>query len=86
MSFLIYVMAIAQLLAFCWIYGIRRLCDDVQFMMGQSVRLHWRISWGVIAPLLMLVIFVYALVIFQPLKYNEQEFPAGIYGNYMCDR
>lgn len=78
-------MAIAQLFAFCWVYGIRRLCDDVRFMMGQPVRLHWRISWGIVAPLLMLVIFVYALVIFQPLTYNNQTFPTGIYGNCVID-
>lgn len=82
-SFLIYVMAIAQLVAFCWVYSIRRLSRDVAFMMNSRVIMYWRISWGIVAPILMMFIFVYALITFEPLSYNNQTYPVGIYGN--CD-
>lgn len=79
-SFLIYVMAIAQLITFGWIYGVRRIFRDVEFMLNRKPMLYWRISWGIITPVLMVLIFVYALATWTPLQYNNQEYSVGISG------
>lgn len=79
-SFLIYVMAIAQLITFGWIYGIRRICRDVEFMLNRRPYLYWRLSWGIITPVMMMLIFIYALITWVPLQYNEQEYSTGISG------
>lgn len=79
-SFLIYVLAIAELITFCWIYGIKRLCRDVEFMLGIKSNWYWRISWGIIAPVLMIVIFVYELIMFKPTHYNGYIYPDRFYG------
>lgn len=79
-SFLIYVMAIAELITFCWIYGIKRLCRDVEFMLGIKSNWYWRISWGIIAPVLMITIFVYELITMVPIQYNGYIYPDEFYG------
>lgn len=79
-SFLIYVLGITELITFGWIYGIKRICKDIEFMLGSKSNLYWRISWGVIAPFLMIVIFIYELVTMTPLKYKDYIYPDGFYG------
>jgi solute carrier family 6 amino acid transporter-like protein 5/7/9/14 len=44
----VFVFAIAELVAICWIYGVRRLCKDMQFMLGSTPSLYWRICWNYI--------------------------------------
>lgn len=79
-SFLIYIMAIAELIAFGWIYGIKRLCCDIEFMLGTKTNVYWRISWGVIAPVLMIGIFLNELITMTSLQYRETFYPDEYYG------
>lgn len=79
-SFLIYIMAIAELIAFGWIYGIKRLCRDIEFMLGTKTNVYWRISWGVIAPVLMIGIFINELITMKPLEYRQRVYPDHYYG------
>lgn len=84
MSFLIFLMAIAQLITFGWIYGIGRICSDVEFMLKRQPHVCWRISWGIVTPVMMILIFIYSLVTWTPLKYNQQEYSVGMSGKYMA--
>lgn len=44
-SFVVFVLAIAELIAIGWIYGIPRFCKDTEFMLGFRPNLYWRICW-----------------------------------------
>lgn len=79
-SLLIYVMAIAQLVTIGWIYGVRQICRDVEFMLNSKPNVYWRISWGIVTPVMMIGIFIYALVKWSPLEYNNQEYSVGMSG------
>ena len=75
-----YVTAIAELITFSWIYGVNRLCKDIEFMLGIKTGVYWRICWGIITPLTMIAIFIYELCRYVPLKYNNVAFPTTVYG------
>lgn len=79
-SFVAFFFAIAQLIAFGWVYGVSRLCRDVEFMLGRKTGWYWRICWGFVTPALMLAIFVYNLSTYEPLTYNRQAYPQLAYG------
>ena len=36
---------------------------------------YWTLSWGVVAPLVMAVIFIFYVVQFEPVKYGTVEYP-----------
>lgn len=44
-SFIVFILAIGELIAFGWIYGVDRLCADCEFMLGFRPSLYWRICW-----------------------------------------
>lgn len=79
-SFIALVLAIAELITFGWIYGVDRLCKDVEFMLGIRPNLYWRLCWKWITPLLMSVILVYNLVTLEPLTYQGYVYPTIAYG------
>lgn len=79
-SMVVYVLAIAELLTFGWIYGVSRICKDAEFMLGIKTSWYWRICWGVVTPAMMIAILINQIVKYEPLKYNGQEYPVTYYG------
>ncbi|EDW10664.1 sodium-dependent nutrient amino acid transporter 1 [Drosophila mojavensis] len=78
-TFVALVLAIFELVAIGWVYGVKRVCRDVEFMLGIKTSIYYRICWAVITPLLMLAILVYMLVLYEPLKYKNYTYQSGVY-------
>jgi solute carrier family 6 (neurotransmitter transporter, glycine) member 5/9 len=74
-SFIAFILAIAELYTFCYIYGVKRLCKDIEFMLGFRPNIYWRLCWWVLTPGLMTVILVYTLLNLSPLKNGDIEYP-----------
>lgn len=79
-TFVALVLAIFELVAIGWVYGVKRLCRDVEFMLGIKTSKYYRLCWGIITPLLMISILVYMLVLYEPLKYKDYTYLPGVYG------
>ncbi|KAL7730577.1 hypothetical protein ACLKA6_000571 [Drosophila palustris] len=78
-TFVALVLAIFELLAIGWVYGVKRVCRDVEFMLGRKTSIYYRLCWGFITPLVMFVILVYMLVLYEPLKYKDYTYQSGVY-------
>ncbi|XP_017836013.1 sodium-dependent nutrient amino acid transporter 1 [Drosophila busckii] len=78
-TFIAIVLAIAELLAVGWIYGIKRLCNDIEFMLNVKTSWYWRICWAIIAPGLMFLVLVYTLASYEPLTYKGVTYPQAAY-------
>lgn len=67
---------------FPYFSGIDNFCLDLQFMTKGKVGIYWRICWGVIMPVLLIVIFVYFIATLEPLTYGIDDllYPDGITG------
>ncbi|EDW09608.2 sodium-dependent nutrient amino acid transporter 1 [Drosophila mojavensis] len=78
-TFIALVMAIAELFAFSWVYGVKRLCNDIEFMLNVKTGFYWRICWAIMAPGLMFLVLVYMLVSYEPLTYKGVEYPEAAY-------
>ncbi|XP_058119007.1 sodium-dependent nutrient amino acid transporter 1-like isoform X2 [Anopheles ziemanni] len=78
------VLAIAELIAIGWVYGVDRLCKDTEFMLGHRPSLYWRLCWRWITPLLMFVILIYNLVTLEPLMYKQYVYPTIAYDIGWC--
>uniref|UniRef100_A0A1B0G7U7 Sodium-dependent nutrient amino acid transporter 1 n=1 Tax=Glossina morsitans morsitans TaxID=37546 RepID=A0A1B0G7U7_GLOMM len=72
-------LGICELYVMGWVYGVNRLCKDVEFMIGRKVGLYWRMCWSVITPIIMTVILIYFLSTYAPLTYNNKTYSNGMY-------
>ncbi|XP_073975723.1 sodium- and chloride-dependent glycine transporter 2-like isoform X2 [Rhodnius prolixus] len=67
--------AIAESISLVWIYGLKNLCRDMRFMLGFQPSFYWRITWAFFAPVILGVIFVYSLIVYKPLRYENYDYP-----------
>lgn len=72
-------LGIFELYVLGWVYGVNRLCKDVQFMLGRKVGLYWRLCWSVITPVIMTIILIYFLSTYTKLTYNNKTYPNWMY-------
>uniref|UniRef100_A0A1I8MFH3 Transporter n=1 Tax=Musca domestica TaxID=7370 RepID=A0A1I8MFH3_MUSDO len=78
-SFIALFLAIAELVSFAWIYGTKRLCEDIEFMLGIKTGGYWRICWTFITPGLMMGVLLYSLISYTPLTYKGETYPIVYY-------
>uniref|UniRef100_A0A4X2M4V4 Transporter n=1 Tax=Vombatus ursinus TaxID=29139 RepID=A0A4X2M4V4_VOMUR len=66
------VVAFCEMFAVVYIYGVDRFNKDIEFMVGHKPNIFWQITWRVISPIIMLVIFLFYFVteVSKELKYS----------------
>ncbi|XP_055937193.1 sodium-dependent dopamine transporter-like [Argiope bruennichi] len=71
-----------EAIAVSWIYGIGRFSADIKEMLGFDVGRWWKFCWFFMAPLFIMMIIVYGLVSYEPLSYEQYEYPpwANVFG------
>ncbi|KAK4828182.1 hypothetical protein QYF61_024431 [Mycteria americana] len=62
------IIAFFEMFSVAYIYGIDRFNKDIEFMIGHKPNIFWQVTWRVISPLIMLVIFFFYFVV----KVNEE--------------
>lgn len=79
-SFVALVLAVFEMFTFAWIYGVSRICRDIEFMLGIKTGLYWRICWGFITPTLLAAILLYHIATYETFTFNGYVYPDGMYG------
>ncbi|CRK96984.1 CLUMA_CG010330, isoform A [Clunio marinus] len=79
-----FILANAQLVGFCYIYGVNRLLNDVNFMLGYYPNFFWKICWRFITPILMTAIAIYFFIFFEIPTDGNYEFPAVAHAIGWC--
>ncbi|XP_013106366.1 sodium-dependent nutrient amino acid transporter 1 isoform X1 [Stomoxys calcitrans] len=74
-TYVVFALAILEIVGIIWIYGLQNFCDDVEFMTNRKVSIYWRLCWSFLTPVMMIVIFVYSMVTIEPLTYKKIEYP-----------
>lgn len=55
--------------------GLENICQDVHFMLKQKVGLYWRICWGLITPVVLIIIFIYFVATLEEITYEGKQYP-----------
>ena len=50
-----------SILAVSWIYGMRTITRDFNFMLNTKLSVYWRLSWGLLCPIILPLLFLYVL-------------------------
>ncbi|XP_055710093.1 sodium-dependent nutrient amino acid transporter 1-like isoform X2 [Phlebotomus papatasi] len=74
-TFLIFALAVIELTAIFWVYGLYDFMMDTQFMCKRYLGLYWRICWPLVTPIFMLVIFVYHMASLKPITFGDEPYP-----------
>jgi solute carrier family 6 (neurotransmitter transporter, glycine) member 5/9 len=70
-----FILAIGELYAFCYIYGVERVCKDIEFMLGFRPNVFWQVCWRYLTPGLMTLIVLYTLWRYEAPKDGGQDYP-----------
>ncbi|KAH0819792.1 hypothetical protein GEV33_003000 [Tenebrio molitor] len=79
-TFIIFIFTVLEVTGVAWVYGLENFCLDLEFMLKRKVSPYWRITWGLITPFLLIIIFVYFCAKLERLKYAGHDYPDGILG------
>jgi len=74
-NFVIYVMAMVEVGAIAWIYGINNFCNDIYFMLGIRIGWYWKFCWGFFIPVGLFGILVYTIVTEGEFKSGDVSYP-----------
>ncbi|XP_048460902.1 LOW QUALITY PROTEIN: sodium- and chloride-dependent neutral and basic amino acid transporter B(0+)-like [Rhincodon typus] len=72
------IVALLEVSALSWIYGVNRFIKDIEMMIGERnwlFWLWWRACWVLISPCLLAAILIWSLVTFAPPTYGPVEYP-----------
>jgi solute carrier family 6 GABA transporter-like protein 1 len=64
-----------QTIAIGWIFGVEKFALCVEQMTGYKPNYYWILTWSIIAPLVMALVFISYFISWTPVKYGEVEYP-----------
>jgi len=79
-SISVMLIAIFEMIAIMWIYGVNSFCEDLKVMLGFSPNMYFKVCWVVICPLLLTCIFVAACIAWTPPSYGDIKYPDWAHG------
>jgi len=74
-GFIIFALAIVEVLALAWLYGMNRFCRDIKFMMNITPGIYWKFCWGFFIPVALIAILIYFFVTYKPITYQGHQYP-----------
>ncbi|XP_072044236.1 sodium- and chloride-dependent GABA transporter ine-like isoform X4 [Amphiura filiformis] len=80
----LFFIAICEVAAVSWFYGGNRLGRNIRQMTGSYPNIYFRFCWYVLSPIFILVIMVFNIVDFNPVKYGDYEYPSWAQGLGWC--
>uniref|UniRef100_I3K4P8 Transporter n=1 Tax=Oreochromis niloticus TaxID=8128 RepID=I3K4P8_ORENI len=69
-------LAFFEVMAVCWIYGVKRLSANLEEMNGNKANIFFRLCWLIVAP----VILIFSIIQFKPARYGKYVFPPWAQG------
>ncbi|XP_043924353.1 sodium- and chloride-dependent GABA transporter ine-like [Protopterus annectens] len=64
-------LAFFEVVAVCWLYGVRNLTRDVTRMLGKPPNIFFKLCWWVFSPLLVTIILVSSIIQYTPARYGK---------------
>ncbi|XP_048412924.1 sodium- and chloride-dependent glycine transporter 2 isoform X2 [Stegostoma tigrinum] len=67
-------LAFFEIVAVCCIYGLPRLSQNIEEMLGEKPNIYLRVCW-LLSPVLILIIMVFVIIDFEPVRYGTYQYP-----------
>jgi solute carrier family 6 amino acid transporter-like protein 5/7/9/14 len=70
-GFAVLWIGIWELIGLMWIYGFKNVSKDIALMIGHEPCWFWKLCWGLISPIVLVVIFIIAVVGWEDPMYSQ---------------
>jgi len=77
-GFIMFVIALLEIIAVSWIYGLKNILKDVEFMLGIRLGYYWKFTWGLFIPVTLISIFIYSIFNLQEFKSGDYVYPSNL--------
>ncbi|OBS69820.1 hypothetical protein A6R68_01640, partial [Neotoma lepida] len=57
------IFAFMEVVGVIYVYGMKRFCDDIEWMIGRRPSLYWQVIWRVVSPTLLFSIFLSYIIL-----------------------
>ena len=74
-GFAVLWIGIWELVGLMWIYGFKNVSKDIALMIGSEPSFFWKLCWGAISPIFLIVVFILAVVGWSEPKYSSVSLP-----------
>ena len=74
-GFMIFALAVLEVVAISYIYGMRRVLQDIKFMLGVDLSIYWKFCWGFLIPGALTFFFLYFTATFERIDYAGVPYP-----------
>ncbi|XP_060928283.1 sodium- and chloride-dependent GABA transporter 1 [Limanda limanda] len=68
-------LAFFEVVAVCWIFGVRRVSLMIKRMLGKTPNICFRVCWLVFSPVLVMCILISSIVQYTPVQYGKYNYP-----------
>ncbi|XP_062240750.1 sodium- and chloride-dependent GABA transporter ine [Platichthys flesus] len=68
-------LAFFEVIAVCWIFGVRRVSLMIKRMLGKTPNIYFRACWLVFSPVLVMCILISSIVQYTPVHYGKYNYP-----------
>ncbi|KFB53948.1 sodium-dependent nutrient amino acid transporter 3 [Anopheles sinensis] len=66
-------LVILEIVTFCWVYGVNRICHDIKFMLDISTGIFWRVCWGFVTFTIIFTIWIFSMK-----NFTAHDVPDGL--------
>jgi len=74
-AFSVSLIAFFEVSVVAWVYGWRRLSEDIDLMLGHKPSIVWRILWCFVVPALLLTVIIYSCINLAEPIYGDYKYP-----------
>ncbi|CAL4097561.1 unnamed protein product [Meganyctiphanes norvegica] len=76
-TIIIFILAVAEVIAVQWVYGVNNFCRDIEFMLNRKTGYYWKFCWAVFIPVILTIIFFYKMLSGDALSHAGVVFSTG---------
>lgn len=73
----VFYIAFCEVIAVVWIYGANRLAKNISLLNNEKPNKFFVGCWYAVTPVLILVIWTFNWIKYEPIKYGKMEYPAS---------
>ena len=81
-GFMIFALTVLEVVGIIYVYGFKRVLEDIKFMLGIELGIYWKFCWGFLVPVSLSFFFIYYSVTFEKITYAGNSYPDAVICKY----
>ena len=79
---MIFALTVLEVVGIIYVYGFKRVLEDIKFMLGIELGIYWKFCWGFLVPVALSFFFFYYTFTFEQITYAGNSYPDVVICKY----